>query len=111
MEGPEKKYYRIGEAAALLGVPASTLRFWEGEFGMLRPKRNAKGTRYYSQNDMERLRKIRYLVKDRGLHIEAARRELRSNPEGTETLSRAVSRLHEIKKLVEGLLRATDSLR
>ncbi len=55
MDSPEKKYYKIREVSELLGVPASTLRFWESEFPSLRPKRNAKGTRFYSQSDMERL--------------------------------------------------------
>lgn len=111
MEGSEKKYYKISEAAILLDVAQSTLRFWESEFPNLRPKRNAKGTRFYSQADMERLQMIKYLVKDRGLHLEAAKRELRVNPEGTEKKARAVTRLKEIRGRLASMLSALDALR
>ena len=108
MDSPEKKYYKIREVSELLGVPASTLRFWESEFPSLRPKRNAKDTRFYSQSDMERLHMIKFLVKDRGLHIEAAKREIRSNPSGMEKRSRAVARLKEIRKKLVGMLEALE---
>lgn len=111
MDSTEKKYYKISEASALLGVPASTLRFWESEFPSLRPKRNAKGTRFYSQSDMERLHMIKFLVKDRGLHIDAAKREIRSNPTGMEKRARAVARLKDIKAKLKGLLEALESRR
>jgi DNA-binding transcriptional MerR regulator len=111
MDTPEKKYYKISDASELLGVPATTLRFWEKEFGNLRPKRNAKGTRFYSQADMERLQMIRYLVKDRGLHIEAAKREIRTNPAGTEKRARAVARLRDIRAKLVGMLDALNSRR
>ena len=111
MEGSEKKYYKISEAAILLDVAQSTLRFWESEFPNLRPKRNAKGTRFYSQADMERLQMIKYLVKDRGLHIEAAKREMRINPEGTEKKARAVTRLKEIRARLASMLASLDAMR
>lgn len=108
MDGSEKKYYKISEVSVLLDVPASTLRFWESEFGNLRPKRNARGTRFYSQADMERLQIIKYLVKDRGLHIEAAKKEMRNNPKGMENTARAVARLKEIRATLCGMLEAFE---
>lgn len=106
----EKKYYKTSEAAEIIGVAPSTLRFWEGEFPSLRPKRNDKGTRFYSQADMERLRMIKYLLKHRGMHIERARREMIDNPQGVERLSRAVGRLEEIRAKLQGLIDAIDSM-
>ncbi|MBD5241350.1 MAG: MerR family transcriptional regulator [Paramuribaculum sp.] len=111
MDGSEKKYYKISEVSVLLDVPASTLRFWESEFGNLRPKRNARGTRFYSQADMERLQIIKYLVKDRGLHIEAAKKEMRNNPKGMENTARAVARLKEIRATLCGMLEAFERRR
>ena len=50
--GSEKIWYGIGETAEALGVPASTLRFWEKEFDMIKPRKNKKGDRFYSKNDI-----------------------------------------------------------
>ena len=54
MENLDKKYYRIAEVAAIVGVPQSTLRFWESRFrGVIKPRRNAGGTRFYTPADVE----------------------------------------------------------
>jgi len=71
----EKMYYRIGEVASMLGVEASTLRFWEKEF-KLRPKRSGN-ERLYTSEDIEKLRRIKYLVKEEKYTLEGARRKLR----------------------------------
>ncbi len=71
------KTYRIGEAAALLGVKPSVLRFWETEFPELAPQRRESGQRRYTTEDMELLRRIRELLYVRGLTIEGARHALR----------------------------------
>ncbi len=92
-----KKYYRINDVSELLELPKSTLRFWETQFSMLRPFRDSKGTRYYTPRDIEILKMIRYLVKDRGLKIEAALAELRNNREGIERRSEVVDRLKTIR--------------
>lgn len=70
------KYYRIGDAAALLGLKAYVLRFWESEFPELRPVRTGKGQRRYTEENVARLQQIRYLLHDQGLTIEGARRVL-----------------------------------
>ena len=51
----EKKYYKIREVAEMLGLPASTIRFWESKFTIINPKRNDKGTRFYTASDIENL--------------------------------------------------------
>lgn len=98
METLNKKYYRIAEVAELIGVPASTLRFWETQFpSVLKPRRNAGGTRFYRPSDVEALRMIHYLLKERGLKVEAARAELARNPEGTTRRYEVVARLRSIR--------------
>ena len=73
MEELSKQYYKIKEVAEILDVPQSTLRFWEKEFPMIKPIRSSHNIRYYRPQDIELLRIIHYLIKDKGLKIEAAR--------------------------------------
>ena len=79
MEELTKKYYKIKDVAELLDLPPSTLRYWESEFSELRPKRNDGKIRLYTPNDIEQLRVIKFLVKDKQLTIEGAREHLRKN--------------------------------
>ncbi|MCF0191640.1 MAG: MerR family transcriptional regulator [Marinilabiliaceae bacterium] len=93
----EKLYYSIGEAAEELGVPTSTVRYWEQQFSILKPRRNKKGDRFFSQKDMANLRTIYILVKQQGLTIAGTRKKLKENPEGTSHNAEIVSRLNAIK--------------
>lgn len=79
MENPanlNKLYYTITEVATMLKVNPSLLRFWEKEFDMIRPKKNKKGTRYYTKEDIELINKIYELVKDKGYTLEGAKKML-----------------------------------
>ena len=77
----ERMYWPIGEVAETLGVNTSLLRYWEKEFGTLRPKRTNKGDRLYTKDDIEQLRRIQHLVKDRGFTLQGAKDQLkRSEP-------------------------------
>ena len=60
-----KKYYKIREVAEILNIPASTLRFWEGQFTIIKPKRNEHGTRFYTPSDIETIKMVHYLVKEK----------------------------------------------
>ncbi len=107
----DKKYYKIREVAELLVLPVSTLRFWEQEFPELKPVRNSGGTRFYTPADIETLRIIRYLVKDKGLKLNAAREMLRTNREGLSQRSDAIERLKGVRASLQGLLDALNSRR
>lgn len=76
MKDKEKKYYKIGEVSAMLDVPISTLRFWEDTFEQLEPFRTPKGTRKYRPEDVEMCRLIKHLLRDKGLSLEYAKKEL-----------------------------------
>ena len=82
MDSLDKKFYKISEVAEILGIPASTLRFWEKSFTVIKPKRNSHGTRFYTPADLEKISMIHYLVKEKGLKLEAAQEQIRSNPPG-----------------------------
>lgn len=77
----EKSYYSIGEVAELLQVSASLIRFWETEFDQLQPRKNRKGNRMYSKADLDTLKAIYHLVKERGFTLKGAREKLKSKPE------------------------------
>ncbi len=104
MERFEKKYYKIREVAEILNLPASTLRFWESRFTVIKPRRNDKGTRYYTPDDIEKIRMIYYLVKEKGLKLDAAQEEIKRNHDGVSKRFEAIERLRGVRaKLVEML--------
>ena len=97
MEG--KLYYSIGEVAEILGVNTSVLRFWESEFKELKPAKNKKGTRSYTQQDIELLKRIHYLTKECGLTLEGARQQLKSDKAPDRNMQ-VVDTLKELKNFL-----------
>ena len=73
---PDKHYLRIGEVSAVTGLPASVLRYWESEFGFLRPKKSSSGQRLYTKTDIEQVTEIQKLLYAEKLTIEGARKRL-----------------------------------
>lgn len=109
MDSLDKKYYRMADVTALLGIPATTLRFWEREFPSLHPKRNAGGQRLYTPTDIEQLKVIQFLVKDKGMTIEGARQHLRVHRQGVDLNQRAVERLRQVRQTLTDLIEALDA--
>lgn len=101
-----KKFYKIREVAEILNVPQSTLRFWEGEFSECAPKRNSSNRRYYSPDDIQTLRIIKFLLKDKGLKIEAARQQLHSNKKNITKKLRIIDKLTSVKSELQSILDA-----
>ena len=110
MDALDKKYYKISEVAEILGLPQSTLRFWESRFTVIKPKRNSHGIRFYTPADIDKISMIHYLVKERGLKLEAAQEQIRQNPKGVEKRHDTVSRLKQMRTQLVSLLEAIDSL-
>lgn len=100
-----KRYYKIKDVSEMLGVQQSTLRFWEKEFSCLNPRRSASNVRYYTPEDIETLRVITYLLRDRGLKLEAAKEQLKNNRGNVSRRLRAIERLQGVKAGLEGLLK------
>ena len=97
VELPEKLYYTIGEVAKAFDVNTSLIRFWEKEFTIIKPKKNAKGNRYFTKQDVENLELIYHLVKERGYTLDGAKVHLKSK--GKQTLSNfdIIRKLNKIK--------------
>lgn len=106
----KKLYYSIGEVAAMFNLNESTLRFWEKEFTIIRPRKTGKGTRYYKQEDIEAVRLIHYLVKERGMTLAGARQKLKDNKETTIRQEDIVNRLKQIKTELLSIRDALDAL-
>lgn len=111
MDSLQKKYYRIKEVAEIIGLPASTLRFWESRFTIINPKRNERGVRFYSPSDIEKLRMVCWLVKEKGLKLEAAQEQIKHNHTGVSRRADAIQRLRHIRDTLQTMLDATNSLR
>lgn len=110
MQELDKKYYKIGDVAQILGIPESTLRYWETQFTIVKPRRNAKNIRFYTPNDIETIRKIHYLVKEKGLKIDAAQAQLRANRDGVDKRFEVVDRLKDIKTQLQQLQQALNNI-
>ncbi len=106
-----KKYYKIGEVAELLHIPLSTLRYWEHEFNIIRPKRSDGNTRYYTPKDIENVRLVYYLVKEKGMKIEAARAEINRNRNNVSKRIEVIDRLRTIRNQLLLIKDALDSIR
>lgn len=106
MEECSKMYYKIQEVSEILDIPQSTLRFWEKEFSQIKPMRNNGNVRYYRPQDIETLRIIKYLVKERGLKIESAKEQMRTNRQNVSRRMEVIDRLQEVRDELAGLLAA-----
>ena len=94
-----KLYDSIGEVAEMLNVNQSLLRFWENEFPELRPAKNKRGTRSYTQKDIDLLRRIHYLSKDCGLTLDGVRQQLKNDKSPDKNLQ-IVETLTELKNFL-----------
>lgn len=94
----DKKYYKIKDVSDLLGVPPSTLRYWEKEFPGCNPVRSPHNLRYYRPSDIETLRIIKFLVKDKGLRIDVAREQLRLNRKNVTRRMEVIERLESLRE-------------
>lgn len=95
---PEKRYYKIGEVAKAFGVNTSLIRFWENEFEVLKPKKNKKGNRLFTPLDLQNLKLIHHLVKEKGFTLEGARKKMKENPEEIINKYNIISNLENIKQ-------------
>jgi len=94
---PEKRYYKIGEVAKAFGLNTSHIRFWEKEFDILKPKKNKKGNRLFTQEDLKNLKLIYHLVKEKGFTLEGAKAKMKVDPKKMENNYDVIVRLEKIK--------------
>ncbi len=104
---PEKRYYGIGEVAKAFDVNTSLIRFWEKEFDVLKPKKNAKGNRKFTPEDITNLKFIYHLVKERGFTLDGAKTHLKEEKQQSLNTFEIISKLEDVKAQ---LLKIKDQL-
>ncbi len=111
---PDKLYYKIGEVAKAFQVNTSLLRFWEKEFKDLKPKKNAKGNRLYTKEDIKVIQEIYYLVKEKSYTLEGAKKKLQEKKRVHDTVTESTVDNREIifrlQKIKDELLKMKDAL-
>ncbi|MBT1705198.1 MerR family transcriptional regulator [Chryseosolibacter indicus] len=103
----EKLYYSIGEVAELFNVAPSLIRFWESEFDIIKPKKNRKGNRQFTKEDIENVRTIYHLVKEKGFTLQGAKEMLRND---TQAVRDKMEMLESLRKVRSFLIELRDNL-
>jgi DNA-binding transcriptional MerR regulator len=96
----EKLYYSIGEVAEMFNVNTSLIRYWEKEFDVIKPKKNKKGNRHFTKEDIENFGLIYYLVKELGMTLKGAQKKMKENRQETISNYEIVKSLRNIKSLL-----------
>lgn len=99
----EKKYYSIGEVAAQLGVSTSLIRFWENEFDTIKPKKNRKGNRQFTVEDIENVKLIYHLVKEKGFTLQGAKEALKNGQGNLKDRLKLIDSLRELRGFLADL--------
>jgi DNA-binding transcriptional MerR regulator len=92
-----KVYFPIGEVAEMFKVNASLIRFWEKEFDIIKPQKNKKGNRLFTQEDVDNFHIIYHLVKERGFTLQGAKDKLKDNKEETIQQLEIIKSLTKVK--------------
>ena len=100
---PEKRYYTIGEVAKAFEVNTSLLRFWEKQFKEIQPKKKTSGVRKYTPQDVQNIKLIYHLLKEKGMTIEGAKNQLKDSKSSQEKKMDVLKKLERIKKELENL--------
>ncbi len=99
----EKIYFTISEVADLFKVNASLIRFWEKEFEILKPHKNKKGNRLFTRKDIDNIRIIYHLVKEKGFTLQGAKEKLRADYSGINKTAETIDTLNRLKTFLLSL--------
>jgi len=103
----EKIYYSIGEVAEMFNVAPSLIRFWESEFELIQPKKNRKGNRQFTKEDIDNVRTIYHLVKEKGFTLQGAKEMLRND---THSVKNKMELLDSLRKVRSFLIEVREKL-
>ncbi|MBQ5691544.1 MAG: MerR family transcriptional regulator [Alistipes sp.] len=106
----EKLYYSMGEVTEMFDVEASLIRYWCSQFSCLRPKRNSKGNRMFTQQDLDRLKRIYHLLKEKKMTIEGAQKAMKKRVIEAEANDSDVALLERLQSLRASLVEMRDSI-
>src|SRR5215204_1358353 len=104
----EKLYYSIGEVAEIFNVAPSLIRFWESEFDIIKPKKNRKGNRQFTKEDIDSVKTIFHLVKEKGFTLQGAKEMLRND---TQAVKDKMDMIDSLKRVRSFMVELRDKLR
>ena len=104
-----KLYYSIGEVSQMCGITETTLRYWEREIPQLKPKKAGRNIRQYTKEDVELIKLIQHLLKERGMTLEGVRKRLSKNKEAASKDAEVVERLRGIRQKLVQMRDALDA--
>jgi DNA-binding transcriptional MerR regulator len=96
----EKIYYSIGEVAEMFSVAPSLIRFWESEFEIIQPKKNRKGNRQFTKEDIDNVRTIYHLVKEKGFTLQGAKEMLKNDSQSVRDKMEMISALKRVRQFL-----------
>ena len=96
----EKLYYSIGEVAEIFNVAPSLIRFWESEFEIIKPKKNRKGNRQFTREDIDNVRTIYHLVKEKGFTLQGAKEMLRNDSQAVKDKMEMIESLRSVRNFL-----------
>ena len=99
----EKLYFSIGEVAEMFSVAPSLIRFWESEFDIIKPKKNRKGNRQFTKEDIDNVRTIYHLVKEKGFTLQGAKEMLRNDSQAVKDKMEMIDSLRSVRKFLAEL--------
>lgn len=103
----EKLYYSIGEVAEIFNVAPSLIRFWESEFDLIQPKKNRKGNRQFTVEDINNVKTIYHLVKEKGFTLTGAKEMLKND---TQSVKDKMEMIDSLKNIRQFLAEVRDKL-
>lgn len=103
-----KVFYSIGKVAEMVGTTVPTIRVWEKEFDIIKPKKNRKGDRFFTIEDIENLKLIKHLVKEKGYKLEGAKRILRDEYKAAKDKMEVLNHLKTLRDFLEALKSSID---
>src|SRR3954471_10679866 len=104
----EKLYFSIGEVAEMFSVAPSLIRFWESEFDIIKPKKNRKGNRQFTREDIDNVKTIYHLVKEKGFTLQGAKEMLRND---TQSVKDKMDLIDSLKRVRSFMVELRDRLR
>jgi DNA-binding transcriptional MerR regulator len=104
-----KLYYSIGEVSKMYGITETTLRYWEREIPQLKPKKAGRNIRQYTKEDLELVKLIQHLLKERGMTLEGVRKRLTKNKEAASKNAEVIDRLRAVRKRLVEMRDALDA--
>ncbi len=105
-----KLYYSISEVAKMFNVSETLLRFWETEFDNIRPRKAGRGIRQYTKEDIEEVRTVYHLVKERGMTLQGARDMMKRDKAGTNKQIEVIERLKNIRDELQAINKEFNTL-